>query len=143
MQPSHSKIAYGMFLSCQPTLSVYGWSISPICDHGGPYQSPKTSRDTPATLNVTNILHQSICASQSLFVFRDSECNKYTPSKHLCLAVLVWPPAVLNMGKNPSEAWMIRHSAIFGWYGTPGIVIHCVAEWLKGFSMAVIRIITV
>ena len=44
---SHSKILYGMSLSCQPTLSVSRHSISPICDHGGPRQSPKTSRDTP------------------------------------------------------------------------------------------------
>ena len=47
MHPSLSKIAYEMSPSCQPTLSVSGWSISPICDHGGPSQSPKTSRDTP------------------------------------------------------------------------------------------------
>ena len=45
MHPSHSKIACGMSLSCQPTLSVYGWSISSICDHGGPSQSPKTSNN--------------------------------------------------------------------------------------------------
>ena len=38
-----------MSLSCQPTLSVSGRSISPICDHGGPSQSPKASRDTPKT----------------------------------------------------------------------------------------------
>ena len=47
MHPFHSKIAYRISLSCQSTLSVSGWSISPICDHGGPFQSPKTSRDTP------------------------------------------------------------------------------------------------
>ena len=47
MHPSHSKIAYGMSLSCQPTLLVSGWSISTIFDHGGPSQSPKTSRDRP------------------------------------------------------------------------------------------------
>ena len=49
MHPSHSKIAYGISLSCQPTLSVSGVSILPICVHGGLSQSPKTNRDTPKT----------------------------------------------------------------------------------------------
>ena len=35
------------FFPSQPTLSVSGCSISPICDHGTPLQSPKTSRDMP------------------------------------------------------------------------------------------------
>ena len=29
-----------MSLACQPTLLVFGWSISPICDHGGPLSEP-------------------------------------------------------------------------------------------------------
>ena len=48
--PPHSKISFGISLSCQPTLSVSRKSRSPICEHGAPLTAPKQAdrqRHTP------------------------------------------------------------------------------------------------
>ena len=50
-KPEPKILIFSIFLS-QPTLSVSKMQISIICDHGGPYCTPKTTKHTPETLTL-------------------------------------------------------------------------------------------